>query len=149
MKIAVASTDGVTVAHSLAEARGFLVFEVAGDEVGSPVRRKRGRSGWQRPSVPLVRIREGGGTRVPAQGAACVAEEGVAEDLLREMLDCEAVVAGTFEAAERAELQRLSILTLPTLPGEKVEAAVRFVVSGAPPKEGEVCGHCPKRQDDA
>ena len=149
MKIAVASTDGVTVAHSLAEARGFLVFEVAGNEVGSPARRKRGGNRWQRPGAPLVRIREDGGTRAPAQGATCLAEEGVPDDLPRETLDCEAVVAGTFETAEMAAFRRLGILALPTLPGEKAEAAVRFVVSGAPPKEGEVCEHCPKRRGDA
>lgn len=144
MKIAVASTDGATVAASLADARGFLVFEVVGNAVGSLDRRQRGSGGWNRRSLPLIRIRESGGA--PISPAAQAVGGGVPDDLLREILDCEVVVAGEFDATEHGALRRLGILTLPALARETAEAAVRFVVSGAPPQEGEVCGHCPKRQ---
>ena len=143
MKIAVASTDGVTVASSLSSARGFLVFEVTGNEVGSANGRKRGRQGWARRTTPLIHIHESRESRLlTAEGA----DAGVPEDLLQEMLDCEAVVAGKFGATEQEDLRRLGILILAALPGETAEATVRFIVSGSPPREGEVCGLCPKRQ---
>ncbi|MCC6265618.1 MAG: hypothetical protein IT169_18755 [Bryobacterales bacterium] len=144
MKIAVASTDGVTVASTLTDARGFLIFEALGNGVGSVGRRKRDGVRWIRGSLPLVHIQESGATISSA--ARSDGGAGVPDEMLRKMLDCEVVVAGNFHAAEQAGLRRLGILALPALPGEAAAAVVRFVVSGAPPQEGEVCGHCPKRQ---
>ncbi len=143
MKIAVASLDGATVAASLQNAAGVLIFEVSGNTVEYADRR-RTSDGWDR-AASLIHIDAGGGTAKPAAGVAAVAGEGVPADLLREMLDCEVVVAGGFSATDQAALRRLGILSLPAFPGDAAEAAVRFVVSGSPPQEGEACGHCPKR----
>lgn len=147
MKIAVASLDGATVAASLQNAAGVLIFEVIGNTV-EYVDRRRTSDGWNR-AASLIHIDAGGGTSNPAAGAAAIADEGVPADLLREMLDCEVVVAGGFSATEQAALRRLGILSLPAFTGDAAEAAVRFVVSGSPPQEGVLCGHCPKRQTDS
>lgn len=144
MKIAVASLDGDTVATSLQNAAGVLIFEVMGNTVEYADRRQRTSDGWNR-AASLIHIDAGGGTSKPAAGTAAVAGEDVPADLLREMLDCEVVVAGGFSATEQAALRRLGILSLPASPGDTAEAAVRFVVSGSPPQEGAPCGHCPKR----
>ena len=147
MKIAVVSLDGDSVAASLQNAAGVLIFEVMGNTV-EYVDRRRTSDGWNR-AASLIHIDAGGGTSRPAAGVAAVADEGVPDDLLREMLDCEVVVAGAFSVMEQAALRRLGILSLPAFPGDAAEAAVRYVVSGSPPQDGVPCGHCPKRQTDS
>lgn len=144
MKIAVASLDGATVAASLQNAAGVLIFEVMGNTVEFADRRQRTSDGWNR-TTPLIHIGAGGGIWKPGAGSAVVVDDGVPDELLCEILDCEVVVAGGFSANEQAALRRLGLLSLPAFAGDPAEAAVRFVVSGSPPQEGESCGHCPKR----
>ncbi|MDZ7638451.1 MAG: hypothetical protein U5J83_09425 [Bryobacterales bacterium] len=144
MKIAVASIDGAIVAPNIAAARGILVFEVSGNEVAlhrsSPL-----DGGWSIPKAALTRIENAGRSLVSVAAPAKPSTGALPPDLLREMLDCQIVIAGAFVEEERQALQRLGLLALPAFASQPAEAAVRFVVSGSPPLEGEACGPCPKR----
>jgi hypothetical protein len=147
MKIAVASPDGFTVAGSLPQARCVLVFPVEGDRIGEAEQRLR--PGYSLPAqmVPVACLQDSMAAPQSAEAfaAATLEDEQLGDELLREMLDCQVVLAGRVSSQQQRQLQRFGILSLPALPGERAEVAVRFVVSGNPPEEGEACGTCPNR----
>jgi hypothetical protein len=144
MKIAVASPDGFTVAGSLPQARCVLVFPVEGDRIGDAVRRVRPGYSMPAPMVPVSCLQDSLAAPESSEATA-PADEPLGEELLREMLDCQVVLAGKVSSQQQQQLQRFGILTLPALAGERAEVAVRFVVSGTPPEEGQACGICPNR----
>lgn len=146
MKIAVASADGVTVTSSLPQTRCVLVFPVEGDRVGQPERRLPDGSTLVGELVSLAGL--GGAITAaasPEAAGTAAPEEDLSDDLLREMLDCQVVLVGRYSEVQHQRLRRLGLLPLAALAGERAEVAVRFVVSGNPPEEGEACGSCPNR----
>jgi hypothetical protein len=144
MKIAVASSDGFTVAASLPQARCVLVFPVEGDQIGAAERRLQPGDSLPAQIVPVSCLHDTVVVRECSE-AADPDEEPLGEALLRELLDCQVVLAGRVSSRQQRQLQRFGILSLPALDGERAEVAVRFVVSGNPPQEGEACGTCPNR----
>lgn len=154
MKIAVASLDGTTVAPSLAEARCLVIFQALGDVVdffeirpesvplNAPATRLIGIS----PARNATCATPAGSAALSTGLGATVAKDQVSDELVRALLDCDVVLAGTFSDAQELKLRRLGLLVLPAFPKETAEKAVRFAVSGTPPHEGDACGPCPSRR---
>lgn len=146
MKIAVASADGLTVAPSLEMASCLLVFPVDGDRMEAPERRAFSQGVASRPSPASdLSASLAEPLSAPSERPHAGASAELPEDLLRGVLDCSVVIAGTFTKTQQDRLQRLGLLPLPVLGGGAAETIVRFVVSGRPPEEGEACGVCPGR----
>jgi hypothetical protein len=144
MKIAVASSDGFTVAASLPQARCVLVFPVKGDQIGAAERHLQPGDSLPAQIVPVACLHDSV-VGPESSEAAAQQDDQIGDELLRELLDCQVVLAGRVSSRQQQQLQRFGILSLPALAGERAEVAVRFVVSGNPPQEGEACGTCPNR----
>lgn len=153
MKIAVASLDGTTVAPSLAEARCLVIFQALGDVVdffeirpeGVPLNAPATRLIGISPARNATSAAQAGSAALSAGLGAIGAKDQVSDELVRALLDCDVVLAGTFSDPQEHKLRRLGLLVLPAFPKERAEKAVRFVVSGTPPNEADSCGPCPSR----